>query len=821
MTQKRLSPRHTPTHLTTKHEPISIWHTLFTSRALLYGEPLSTMNGNTLLIVAILTFTIAGTAQLPVGAWREHLPYGEAIDVVRGGSKVFCATPFAVFAYDLSDKSLERFSKVNKLGGSAVTCISYDSETKSLLVGHANGLLDIITGGAPTPLDDIARSSLLGNKRINSIYVENRRAYLCTGFGIVVVNIDRREVSETWFIQGQSNLTHVNSLSNDGVRWYASTREGIFTAPVNSPFLVSFETWGLLEELPLDDVEYNSVTVIGDLLYAVRENGAEDELWVADREELNWTLVEGFEALRIEDFRYEHNRIVICEFNRVRLFDTGFNLIEERFNITGRPQFPRAASYDGDRVWVANEYNALFSYKPGAGVAVDVNVMPSGPPAFNARRISAFNNNIWIASGGVNAAWMANFDKKGMYGLVNNEWVVVPASEGANEVAGINDIMSAAVHPDENNKVYFGSWEEGLIEVTDGVISAIYNHENSTLQTTPFVEGLQRTAVGGTAFDNNGNLWFSNSFNGQRPLHVMKRDGGFVGYNFQPQINVSNFIADILPARQGFIWAVLPRGEGILVFDHNGTLDDISDDRYRVLNNQPGTGGLPTNDVFCLEEDLNGEIWVGTSQGVAVFYVPNAIFDQGNTDAQQILIEQGGNIQVLLETEQINCIEIDGANRKWIGTAGSGVFLLNPNGQEQIQHFTSRNSPLLSDNVFDIAINHGTGEVFFATERGLVSHMSSAKNFDQEINDVAVYPNPVRPEYGGQITIDGLAFDSDVRITDTAGNLVYATRSNGGRAIWDGNGRDGRRVATGVYLVFAASPNGEAANVGKVAIIGN
>lgn len=772
--------------------------------------------------VAVFLLGYSAQAQIATGTWREHLPYGETIDVVKGGSRVFCATPYAVFSYDETDNSLERLSRVNRLSASAVTALGYDNATATLLVGHANGQLDLVSGSTSTPMNDIPSSQILGDKRINSIYVLNGMAYLCTGFGIVVIDINRREVAETWFITGQTNLTRINALTQDGQHWYAATEAGIYRADFNSAFLVSFEAWSLLEELPVDDGNYIKAVAVNGRLLTVRDNGFDDELWTTPTDALNWTIVPGFESQQITDIRYSNGRFTISGFNVVRVFTDDFQLIDERLFAADELLFPRAALSDANnRVWVANEFGGLISFTSPPSGQPELKLAPEGPRAVEARRIAAFNDNVWIASGGVNAAWTANFDKKGMYGLVNNTWTNIAPTDGANDVPGINDILSVAVDPLQNNRVVFGSWEEGLIEVVDGAIVQIYNENNSPLEPTPYVNGLTRTGVAGTRFDLDGNLWFTNVYTSENPLHVLTTDGEFYSYNFQPQVNAENFMADLLTTSSGFVWGVLPRGEGLIVFDPAGTFDDTSDDRYRLLTNVPGQGGLPSNDIYSIEEDLNGEVWVGTLQGVAVFYTPLSLFDDGvNTDAQQILIEQDGNIQILLETEQINAIKIDGANRKWIATAGSGVFLVSPNGQEQIAHFTTRNSPLLSDNVFDIAINQASGEVFFATENGVISYMSTATNFDNEINDIVVYPNPVRPDFEGVITIDGLAFQSDVRITDTAGNLVFATTSNGGRAIWDGNGIDGRRVATGVYLVFAASPDGSAANVGKLAIIG-
>jgi hypothetical protein len=220
-----------------------------------------------------------------------------------------------------------------------------------------------------------------------------------------------------------------------------------------------------------------------------------------------------------------------------------------------------------------------------------------------------------------------------------------------------------------------------------------------------------------------------------------------------------------------------------------------------------------------MEEDLDSEVWVGTASGLAIFYSPSAIFEESTIDAEQILIQQDGNTQILLETEAINCIEVDGSNRKWIGTKNSGVYLFSDDGINEVYHFTEENSPLPSNNVYDVAINHSNGEVLFATQNGIMGFFSTATNFDNEMSNVRVYPNPVRPDFEGTITIDGLAYDSSIKITDIQGNILYETMSEGGRAIWNGLLTDGTKPATGVYLIYAGSPDGAASEVRKITFI--
>jgi hypothetical protein len=261
--------------------------------------------------------------------------------------------------------------------------------------------------------------------------------------------------------------------------------------------------------------------------------------------------------------------------------------------------------------------------------------------------------------------------------------------------------------------------------------------------------------------------------------------------------------------------------KGLMAYDDNKTIADKTDDRYKLLQKGQGLGGLPSNNVLCATADYDNKIWIGTDLGLVVLYSVDNIFknDGTNYDAKMILNEVDGEVESLLGETVINDIKVDGANRKWIATGGAGVILISADGTEQIYRFTKENSPLISNNILNIEINEKTGEVYFAADNGLISFRSDASTGDSKYSDVLVFPNPVRPEYTGPVTIQGIAYNSDVKITDMAGNLVYQTTSNGGTAVWSGNTFDGKRAKSGVYLIWTAPSNAKGHKVGKVVFI--
>lgn len=265
------------------------------------------------------------------------------------------------------------------------------------------------------------------------------------------------------------------------------------------------------------------------------------------------------------------------------------------------------------------------------------------------------------------------------------------------------------------------------------------------------------------------------------------------------------------------------RNGGILAYNHGSSIENAADDKYKVFNTGANTGDLPSNEIEAIAADFDNNIWIGTPEGMRVLYNSSNVFDAGlgEYNFQKLLIEYGENVEIVLGTTHITSIKIDGANRKWIATGNSGVFLLSSDGLEVLKVFTKENSPLLSNTVYDLAINHTTGEVFFLTEDGIISYRSDASQGDIEYEEVKVFPNPVYPEMQGPITIQGIAYDSDVKITDVSGKLIYKTKSNGGTATWNGKTMTGERVKTGVYLIWTSIDDYEFKGryVGKVLVI--
>lgn len=788
-----------------------------------------------------------------VGSWTDHLPYGKAQETV------FCGTSGAPAGEDgfwavraenaiflvLSDGSIQTISKVNGMSGSNPSALAWDAEGRMLIIGYASGVIDFFSdsGVRLFTMSDIKDSNLIGDKTIHSmvpvISDETDRIYAACGFGIVEINPREFDVRDTWFIEGQQELRSCFGIQFEENKIIVWTDAGVFEAEQNHPFLSAPDAWTRWSDIPIETGDYRHLVFHpnGSIILHLRVEDVSqpDQLWWNNQG--LWAPLPQWEGSQVYDIASgtigedsEDWLLAIADYQSIQLFNTALEPIQLDYSADGVPlrvrhmvfhhaaiEGPDGIEYAFANLMIANQEDGLLKLDI-TGAELDDHWSPSGPPSSLVRSIDAWNDKMWIASGGVDETWTSMYHKYGFYGLNGSQWEWIPPAEGENDIAGVNDAMAVSIDPLNPDHVFFGTWEEGLIEILDNVIVETYNSTNSTLQAADF-GGSPRIGVGGVDFDGNGNLWFTNAFSNE-PLQVRLLNGTFIAMDVGNAMGTNGWMGDVLAARNGYIWCIMPRNQGLLVYDTNQTPGDTSDDDWRLLTDAESQGALPSDDIYSIEEDLDGEIWIGTSAGPCVVYLPSAIFDLQNTNtvASQILIEQDGNYQLLLETEIIRSICIDGGNRKWVGTQNSGLYLLSPDGATQEAHFTEANSPLLSNSIFDIAINHRNGETYIGTARGLMAWRSDATNFVNEIDELNVHPNPVRDDFEGWIAINGLAYESTVHITTTSGRLIASFQSNGGRAIWDGKDLNGTDVPHGVYLIFATDSNGNSAGATKLAV---
>lgn len=761
-----------------------------------------------LSVFASLSLQTTKGQGIGIGEWRTHLPYNNGVAIADAGDIIYCASNSGLFTYNKTDNSLEKLSKVTGLSDVSIADLTYDKASNTLIIVYNNANIDLIQNKQITNISDIKRKTILGNKNINDVHMIGEYAYISCGFGIVVVDIIKKEIKDTYVIGPDASFIEVFAVTSDNNNLIAATQSGIYYAPLSHPNLANYSVWTKYSDLPAG--AYLDACFVNGILYAQFEHPSHDTIFMYDG--IVWDRLDVNEHTEVKFLNATNDHLIVGSFGYFDSYNANNEREEHIFDYGFSTPRPRNVFIDENNTyWIADFESGLVRFRKPFDFS---KFHPNGPEHKSVAAIDAVDGKVWAVSGGKNDVWGGLINKWGTYSYINDIWNTLNGKDGFG-LDTIDDLLTVAINPSNPSVVYAGSWGKGLLEFTDGELTKVYNHTNSSLsrvETLPYYY----LRVGGLKFDTQGNLWVTNS-DIKRVISVMKPDGEWKSFDpggvFGQNSTYSIEINDI-----GQKW-ILTRSLGILVFDDNGTIDDTTDDQYKRLTSTIGNGALPSADVYSIASDHDGEMWIGTSKGVAVFYNPSAIFNDGNYDCQQILVEQDGYAQYLLESEIVTAIAIDGGNRKWLGTQSAGVFLMSEDGTEEIYHFTEENSPLLSNSITSIGIDHESGEVYFGTTEGIISFKSTATGGGDTNESVYAYPNPVRNDYDGPVAVKGLVSNADVKITDVSGNLILATRAEGGQMVWSGKGLDGRRAKSGVYLVFASNEDGTETVVTKILFI--
>lgn len=446
-----------------------------------------------------------------------------------------------------------------------------------------------------------------------------------------------------------------------------------------------------------------------------------------------------------------------------------------------------------------------------------VGTLQPGGPKHNYFYCMRFINNLLYTCGGL---WghLVDAGRPGTIQVLDKDnWTIYDDSIAAKTGIKYVDVNSVDVDPLDPNHVFAGA-KSGLYEFQNGKFIKHYNSENSLI-TSFNNQSKNYQLITSVKFDTDGNLWMLNSQSpSNQSLIEYTKDGKWVSHH-KPELYNLGSLECLMQDSRGLLWFVNNHHELPSIYCYQASTDQLN--IYSSFVNEDGTTLTP-NYVRYVTEDKNHDMWIGTNIGPLLLYKKDITSDTPIFTQVKVPRNDGTNYaDYLLNGVDISCIAIDGSNRKWFGTNGNGIYVISNDCLTQIYHFTTNNSNLLSNNIEAIAINEQTGEVFAGTDKGLCSYMSDASSPNNEMtkDNVWAYPNPVKPDYTGLITITGLSFDADIKIVTTNGILVNQGRSNGGTYTWNGKDLKGQKVASGIYMVETATSDGSKGTVCKIAII--
>jgi hypothetical protein len=764
---------------------------------------------------------IFGNAQssVAVGRWKTYFNYSAGCDADKIDNNLYYASQSSLVSINVNDHSIRLIDKTDGLSDVGIQCVRANQTTKTVVVCYTNSNIDLYQNGRVSNIPYLYDKQISGDKTIYAVFNHDTYAYLACGFGILVLDLKKKNVVDTWFFrQNNKNYPVKDVLVDKDSTIYAATDHALFKNKIGNKNIKDFATWEQVANIITPNNNYfKQLASLGERLYVLKSD--------------TQTLV-----LQDSTRQFQHKDVIYSYKNGVWEKDTSFDFSD--YDTNYQYQFIRSSfgqlavgitegvkcySIDattGDLITnnlyyhctrpltaVCSPDNTLYvvAYSDGVFAGIDgenqsYNI--SGPATGAVSFLSWANSKLVVLHSILND-WVPSWSFGYVSILENGEWSTTMTHY---------DVINAAIAPYDKSVLFATSFVEGVIEYKNNSLVNHFTNHNSSLDTMR--GGTVRTTS--PVFDKNNNLWLGN-WGVNNPLAVYTADRRWK--SFSVPFGGIQYVEKVFIDSRGILWLVCEREKRLILFNPNNTPENTADDQWVSLNLSLTEEKGPFDYVFSIAEDKNGKIWLGTNKGIKVYHNPSQLLENPNILPESIYVTKDSLTEFVLNFESVRCLKIDGGDRKWIGTDNGGVFLLSPDAKEELFHFTTTNSPLLSDGILSIEIDGESGEVYFGTERGLISFRYTATDGKENYDELKIFPNPVKEDFNGYISISGLKELSEVKITDAYGGLVYRTASNGGTAVWDGKRFNGQKAATGVYFVFINDETGKERKAGKILFI--
>lgn len=731
-----------------------------------------------------------------MGQWKLHYSYTNPQELAASERRIYAAANGALFSVDRNTHEIEYWNKSTGLNGSTISHIAYDKKSAQLVIGYTDGRIDLLDdAGNVRQMPDIYMKASSLAVTINDISAGTKYVYLSMPFGILVLTPQRAEIAETYYIGEEAGQVDVRHVVEAGDSLYAFSSEYMYSAALRDN-LVDYTYWHK-RVLPEDGITQTQVY--------------RDELYILAHDSLYRMRAGSWQLVTPTPLRWIHS-----SGDRLIVFQAGYALQylqeDDQLGWISNVYVPNDAVYAGGEYWAGVTSIGLVRLDYQG----DDHFHPTGPISNFGYRMYAADDRIYVAPGG---RWAEQFGRQSDLNIYDgNEWTGIPWLDTYTRTSvDIRDAVSYAVDPQDPTHFFVATYGTGVLEYRDNKAVAHYGPHNSSLRETKTGDDpAYFTRTDGALWDDQNNFWVLNATKIGAPVHVRTPSGSWHPLPLSSNGQKLSFITpgEILVDQRNsqYKWLYEQReAPGVILLYDGGTPTYSGDDRClkrTTFTDQNGNSITPSA-ITCLTQDLDDRIWIGTLEGI--FIIPSTTDFFTSNACHRIIIPRNdgtGLGDYLLGNERINCMAVDGGDRMWIGTGSSGVYLIEDD-TITVAHFTVDNSELPSNSIQSIAIQPSTGEVFVGTDNGIASYRSDASAPAEDLSQAYAFPNPVRPGYGGKISIAGLMDETVVNIVDGGGNLVCKTISHGGIAVWSGNLPDGRRATAGVYTALCNAPGGK------------
>ena len=775
---------------------------------------------------------LAGTAQAQrmagYGDWQLHLPTNHPLRLADAGDRVYVVTENAFYFLDKNLNTTQVLSHRDGLNDVAVAAVAYDSLTRQTVLAYKNGNIDILRpGGSVRNLSDVLRKSIQGAKEINQVSIGGGKAYVSTSFGLVAVDLTKLEISDTYSNIGPGGtvVAVYDAVVANGAL-VAATSVGLLRGQLNSN-LLDYRNWTLYQPVPLGTnptqrIYHFLATYAGQVYAAIEGSGGAVYKFVPGTPG-SWQAVPNTGTGQFRNLRGSSIGVLIVDdASGVRRLDRN-GAVTSAVPSVGGFTLDALRTRDGS-YYVADYQQGFKRVRPGSGQAPEFFVA-NGPESSLAFGIlaDARTNKVDIFTGGYSERYLPTGRRAGFYEYADGQWTnyTPTAFPNTTQFPDLNSPVRGTRTPD--GTLYVAANGGGLLEWKG---PGQFRQFGQGTPGSPLIGTFgdrNRVEVTDVAADAAGSVWVVNRHLLPNSSGLFLFDPAATTWRTIPWVSGLEALERIVLDDNGYVWVSVSRkttgssiisGEAIGLFAVDPAA--VNPNPPRLFNTSLG---LPDNQIYELAKDRRGNIWAATIKGVAVFSNAGGPFDPNAAFTLPYVTRGDGTGFPALFTEAVRTLTVDGGDRKWFGT-DHGLWLFSPDADEALLHFTTANSPLPSDRIVDVKVNDKTGEVWVATDAGVVAYRGAASVTEGDPHCTAVFPNPVRPDFTGTVGITGLANNALVKITDVAGHLVYATKANGGTVTWNLTNPDGQRVRSGVYLVLSSDADGKNGCVSKVAVLG-
>ena len=754
----------------------------------------------------ILLFFIITVIYGQPGRWSSFFSFNEITGVYSGSDgQVYGIAENNFFSFDPDTNEVVPITTVDGLLGDEISALAITADY--MVVGYSNGMLGIhkLIDGSVTHDSSIQRNFSIdpSNKNIHSLMVHGVMLYISAGYGVSIYDLSTNRFVDSYFFGVYNSSIEVNQTALVGEFLYAATEEGLYKADTSDPTLVLESAWNKIA-----DGQWKSVGLVNNVILGVVQSGSQVICYgVSDNVATEYQRLSGaLVGVAVSD-----TELVLSFSNNILAFDDSLSvrtLASASGSLSGQ-RFTSSTTV-GNELFIGTSGGGLLLHNPSETRVVS----PSGPLMNNIFEISVLpNEELWIAHGAFNRYY--NPYPLNAYGVSHHSegtWQNLPFSV----LRGARSIVSVVPNPTNQSQIFACAMHDGLLEINDGVVTNLWNQTNSGLESLDPIElnqnpNYRSVRVRDVAFDSEGSMWSITSYVGNG-LKKRTVNGDWENIDLR----------DIIPISQASGYSKLvisPNDEVYFGSAAYGLIGYAEINGIPVLRSLNVSDNLPTVDVRSIALDFDDNLWIGTTEGLRVLYNASRLFTQSGLSASTLILDEGGNIGELLANQFINAIQVDGNNQKWVATDGAGVFLFAEDGKSTLKHFTKDNSPLPTNSVRSLDYDPESGKIYMGTPNGLVAFQGNAYSPSENLEEVEVYPNPIRPGYSGLLTIRGLQADCIVKITDIVGNTVFETTATGGSVQWNLRSFAGDRVRSGVYLIFVTTNDGLESTVKKVMII--